>query len=83
MDVDTVPIEVQCYSGYKADESPRRFRHEDQWIEVEEVLDRWLQASKSRARSQADYFKIRADDDHLYLLRHDRTTDCWFLENKW
>lgn len=36
-----IPIQVECYAGTKADETPRRFFREEQPVEVEEVLDRW------------------------------------------
>jgi len=36
-------IEVECYAGAKADETPRRFNLEEQMIKVGEVLDRWYQ----------------------------------------
>lgn len=37
------PIEVECYAGVKADETPRRFHVEGQTMEADEVLDRWYQ----------------------------------------
>jgi len=80
--MESVPIDVQCYAGFKADESPRRFFWDTQWIEVEETLERWVQADRNPEAPLADYFKISDDDSHEYLLRHDRKTDIWFLENR-
>ena len=37
------PIEVECYAGIKADETPRRFSWEAQDVDVRDVLDRWYQ----------------------------------------
>jgi len=37
--MELIPIQVQCYAGYKADESPCRFFLGDIWIEVQEILD--------------------------------------------
>ena len=39
--VTLIPIQVECYAGAKADETPRRFTWEGQTIEVDEVVDRW------------------------------------------
>ena len=33
-------IQVECYAGAKADETPRRFTWDGQTFEVDEVLDR-------------------------------------------
>lgn len=81
--MEAIQTEVQCYSGYKADQSPRRFLLADQWIEVEEVLETWKQAGRESNEPQADHFKVRGNDGHDYLLRHDLDTDEWTIENKW
>lgn len=76
------PIQVQCYAGYKADESPRRFRWENGWIEVREIRDRWYQGQRDPEWPVADYFKVVGDDGHEYLLRHDRESDEWCLAQR-
>lgn len=65
-------IEVQCYSGYKADERPLRFRLGEVVHEVDEILDRWHGEGQ-------DYFKVRAEDGNIYLLRHELGQDLWEL----
>jgi hypothetical protein len=65
-------VEVESYSGYKADERPLRFRLGEQWLKIEEVTDRWYDPN-------ATYFRIRAEDGCLYVLRHDETADAWTL----
>jgi hypothetical protein len=65
-------IKVECYSGYKADERPLRFRLGGKLLEVEEILDRWY-------GEEHDYFKLRAEDGNKYLLRHGRKEDVWEL----
>ncbi len=56
-------VEVDCYSGYKADERPVRFRLDGHEYLVEELLDQWY--------GQNDvFFKVRADDGNLYILSH-------------
>ncbi len=66
------PLRVECYSGYRADERPRRFLMEEKWIEVVDILDRWL-APNHR------YFKIVGNDHRIYLIRHDVDKDLWEL----
>ncbi|HUB33038.1 MAG TPA: hypothetical protein VMA31_08415 [Bryobacteraceae bacterium] len=66
--------EVESYSGYKADERPLRFRFPGgEWLEVLEILDRWYDPD-------AVYFRLRASDGNLYVLRHREPADEWTLE---
>jgi hypothetical protein len=66
-------VTVQCYSGYRADERPVRFKLGERTFEVEEVEDRWYSPG-------ADYFRLRADDGNIYILRRDQPLDEWSLE---
>lgn len=78
-----IPITVECYAGFKADETPRRFIWEGLTLDVKEVLDRWYQIESKPEWPRADYFKVRGIDEHEYLLKHDLETDEWFLGQQW
>ena len=65
-------LRVECYAGYRGEETPRAFHLGDRRIEAAEVLDRWL-APDHR------YFKLRGGDGGLYILRHDVETGEWEL----
>lgn len=65
-------IRVECYAGYRGEETPRRFFLGDRVVTVIEVLDRWL-APDHR------YFKVAGDDGDEYILRHDPRRDEWEL----
>lgn len=65
-------VQVEAYSGYKAQERPLRFRLGEQWRLVREVVDRWYSP-------EATYFKVSADDGNLYILRLDEHTQEWSL----
>jgi hypothetical protein len=69
-------LEVESYSGRKADERPVRFRLGGHEHLVEEVLDQWYGPSDN-------YFKVRADDGNLYVLRRETSTSdgLWHLES--
>jgi hypothetical protein len=77
------PLQVECYAGAKADETPRRFYWEGDWHEIVEVVDRWHQVVSLPEWPRADYFKVRAADGHDYLLKHDLESDEWFLGQRW
>jgi hypothetical protein len=68
-----IPIRVECYSGYKSEERPVRFFLGERTFEVVEVDDRWYSPD-------AIYFRVKADDGNIYLLRHDEIQDIWSLE---
>jgi len=55
-------LRVECYSGRKADERPVRFQLGDRDYLIEEVLDQWYGPDSA-------FFKVRADDGNLYILR--------------
>ena len=69
---DEFQIRVECYAGYRGEESPRRFYLGERAVEVEELLDRWVDP---RHR----YFKLRGGDGSVYILRHDTEADQWQL----
>jgi hypothetical protein len=65
-------VEVETYSGYRADERPCRFTIKGRQREVVSVEDSWFGPDD-------DWFRVRADDDAVYVLRHSRVTDAWTL----
>jgi hypothetical protein len=60
-------LQVDCYSGYKGDERPVRFRLGDNEYVVDELLDQWYGPAEI-------FFKVRADDGNLYILRRPTTS---------
>jgi hypothetical protein len=67
-------VRVESYSGFKADERPVRFQLGDRWLAVQEILDRWYDPD-------AIFFRVRAEDGDLYILRHSESGDVWTLES--
>ncbi|MFC1567367.1 hypothetical protein ACFL3R_00835 [Thermodesulfobacteriota bacterium] len=65
-------IQVECYAGYRGEETPRRFQLGAKKIEVQQILDRWM-APDHR------YFKVLGDDNAVYILRHDSESWDWKL----
>jgi hypothetical protein len=78
-----IAIQVESYAGHKADETPRRFRLEDEWIEVEEVVDLWHQVESKPEWPRATYFKVRGSGRREYLLKHDEESHGWYLGRRW
>ena len=65
-------IDVDCYAGYRSEETPPCIKLADNKIEVIQVLDRWL-APDHR------YFKLLGDDEATYIIRHDSVSGQWEL----
>ncbi len=60
-------LKVECYSGRKADERPVRFRLDEKLYVVQVVLDQWYDP-------ESIFYKVRADDGNLYILRQQTST---------
>jgi hypothetical protein len=67
-------VNVECHSGAKSGEYPIRFGLGDHTYVVEEILDRWYGPDD-------EYFKVRANDGNIYILRHRSVPDSWSLES--
>ena len=76
-----VPTQVESYSGYRSDETPRSFLWNNRRYEIVEIIDRWYQASRDTAVPTFDYFRVRAADAQLYIIRLDRQSSAWYLMN--
>ena len=63
-------LKVECFKSSKLNERPVAFSLSNSRYKVEEIIDRWY-GEGSR------YFKIKADDDNIYLLKYDERMDCW------
>ncbi len=69
---DPLIIKVECYAGYRGEETPHYIWLGERKIAVVKVIDQWL-APDHR------YFKILGDDDAIYIIRHDAEKGYWEL----
>jgi hypothetical protein len=65
-------IHVECYAGYRGEETPRRVQIGDCRMEVIEIVDRWLSP-------QHRYFKFLTADRAQWIIRHDTQVGLWEL----
>lgn len=65
-------IRVECYSGYRGEETPRRFWLGKNQVEIREVIDRWIGPDHR-------YFKVLGDEGSVYILRFDVGSWSWEL----
>ena len=65
-------IKVKCYPGYWVNERPMAFSLKHSTFQVKEIIDRWY-------GENTVYFKVKADDENIYLLKYDNDQDKWDL----
>jgi hypothetical protein len=65
-----MPIRVECYAGYRAEQEPRAFWCGERRLEVRAIVDRWAAPAQR-------WFKVDADDGNVYILRHDEASGDW------
>jgi hypothetical protein len=66
-------LKVECYAGYRGEQYPQRFTLGEEILEVREVEDQWYGPSSR-------YFRVRASDGNIYILRKDEDRDFWSLD---
>ena len=65
--MEPMNVNVECYSGRKADERPVRFHLEGKQHSVEAALDQWYDP-------ESIFYKVRADGGNRYILRQQTST---------
>jgi thiamine-monophosphate kinase len=69
---EPLAITVECYAGYRGEETPRRFQLGKRQVEIVEVVNRWLTPDHR-------YFKVKDVQADLYILREDVSSGQWEL----
>jgi len=72
-------VEVECYSGYKANERPVAFTYRGVRYDIAAIVDRWYEGGIEPGRPQLDYFKVRSSDGQEFFLRYSALFDAWSL----
>jgi hypothetical protein len=67
-----LPVRVECYAGYRGEETPRRFYVAEDEIEISDVIERWLTPTHR-------YFRARDIHGRLHVLRQDVIALDWEL----
>jgi hypothetical protein len=65
-------IQVECYSGHKANGRPIKFWISESVLFVESIEDQWRGID-------GNYFRVRADDGNMYVLCYIEASDTWVL----
>jgi hypothetical protein len=76
-DVHYEQVQVECYSGYKANERPVAFTYQERRLEIAEILDRWYEGGLDAGRPEIDYFKVKTSEGEVFQLRYLTLFDAW------
>ncbi len=63
-------VRVECYAGYRGEETPLVFFFGEREVEVVEIVDRWV-------TPEHRYFKVRDKNGVDTILRHDTVSGRW------
>ena len=77
--IELIPIEVECHSGYKADEYPKCFYWNNTRFEIQQVTDCWYQGESNPELPASDYFKVSTTLGEQLIIKHDLESDKWYL----
>ena len=77
MPVSYERVEVECYSGFKANERPIAFTRKGVRREIGEVIDRWYEGGIDPAQPATDYFKVKTRAGEIFILRYLSLFDAW------
>jgi len=70
-------VQVECHSGYQANEYPVSFMFQGRRREIEEILDRWYEGGIDARKQVMRYFKVRTSGGEVFLLRYLCLFDTW------
>jgi hypothetical protein len=65
-------IEVECYAGYRREETPGRFSIGARPVRVARIIDRWVTPDYR-------YFRVEGDDGRVYVLGQNVASGKWEL----
>lgn len=71
------PIVVECYSGHKVNETPRKFIARGKEYIVDRAIERWCEQGINFKSPQLEYFKVLDREKREYILRYNVKSDTW------
>ena len=71
-------IEVVSYAGYRDQESPRSFTVNGEKVEVNRILERWIEETQDRERKR--FFRVTGNDGNTYTLFCEEKSGHWYIK---
>ncbi len=70
---------MECYAGYKANETPRAFIYQERRYNILEIIDRWYEGGRKPGMPQLTSYKVKTEDNRQYIIRYNYMSDTWAL----
>jgi hypothetical protein len=80
--MDFEKIQVECYSGYKANERPVAFTYQGRRWKITDIVDRWYEGGMESTLPEINYFKVKTTEGYVFLLRYLSLFDAWSIGSK-
>jgi hypothetical protein len=72
-------IEVIAYSGYRGEETPRAFTHNQEKIEVIDILNRWVEEAFEEKGTKR-FFICKGSDGGIHKIFYDEKSQEWYYK---
>ncbi len=76
------PIQVECYAGATADETPRIVVQEGRRHQVVQVIERWIEEARDPAKGRRRWYRVQFLDGKMATIYRDLALDMWFLRRR-
>ena len=74
-------IKVIAYSGFRGEETPRKFVLRGKRIKVVEIQDRWVEEGLGD-RATKRFFEVKGSDGGIHKIFYDEKTTEWYYRSK-
>ncbi len=74
------PARVKTFDCHKHPGRPVSFDMSGTGIEIEEILEHWSEAYQDPSFFPDEYYKIKASDGHVYILKYSILFKSWWVK---
>jgi len=71
---------VQCYCGYKGEETPLSFRIGGKRYKIKKILEGWYEGERGDNVTVRRLFRVVIEKGDCYILVYDNLTDEWYAQ---
>ncbi len=76
-----IKIHVECYSGHKLFEKPKRFVLNGKEYNINTIIDSYLEESLE-SKERKFWFKVLCDDEKKYRIFYDESYGQWYMNKE-
>ncbi|MBI3988073.1 MAG: hypothetical protein HY347_00505 [candidate division NC10 bacterium] len=73
-----VPIQVECYAGFRGEERPLAFEYEGKRFRIIGIVQRWIEERLEAGRGRRVWFQVEVHNGDLMTIYYDTVLEMWF-----